>query len=208
MVRLLLIDNYDSFTYNLVQAFLVLGADVHVYRNDAISVSAAEALAPTHLCISPGPGTPYDAGVSMQMIRAFAGAVPVLGVCLGHQSIVEVFGGKVVRASRLMHGKTSLIEHDGRSVFAGLPQPCEVGRYHSLIAAADRMPAELEVNARTAEGEIMGVRHRSLLVEGVQFHPESILTPDGPQLLKNFLELAERAHRPTRTPGVLHAPSA
>jgi anthranilate synthase/aminodeoxychorismate synthase-like glutamine amidotransferase len=208
MVRLLLIDNYDSFTYNLVQAFLVLGADVHVYRNDAISVSAAEALAPTHLCISPGPGTPYDAGVSMQMIRAFAGAVPVLGVCLGHQSIVEVFGGKVVRASRLMHGKTSLIEHDGRSVFAGLPQPCEVGRYHSLIAAADRMPAELEVNARTAEGEIMGVRHRSLLVEGVQFHPESILTPDGPQLLKNFLELAARAHRPTRTPGVLHAPSA
>jgi anthranilate synthase/aminodeoxychorismate synthase-like glutamine amidotransferase len=134
--------------------------------------------------------------------------VPVLGVCLGHQSIVEVFGGKVVRASRLMHGKTSLIEHDGRTVFAGLPQPCEVGRYHSLIAAADRMPAQLEVTARTAEGEIMGVRHRSLLVEGVQFHPESILTPDGPQLLKNFLELAALAHRPTSTPGVLHAPSA
>jgi anthranilate synthase/aminodeoxychorismate synthase-like glutamine amidotransferase len=208
MVKLLLIDNYDSFTYNLVQAFLVLGADVHVYRNDAISVSMAEALAPTHLCISPGPGTPYDAGVSMQMIRAFAGKVPVLGVCLGHQSIVEVFGGKVVRAARLMHGKTSLIEHDARTVFAGLPQPCEVGRYHSLIASADSMPAVLEVSAHTASGEIMGVRHKSLCVEGVQFHPESILTPDGPLLLRNFLELAPGAHvRPT-TPGVLHAPAA
>ena len=208
MPKLLLIDNYDSFTYNLVQAFLVLGADVHVYRNDAISVSEARLLAPTHLCISPGPGTPYDAGVSMQMIRAFAGEVPVLGVCLGHQSIVEVFGGKVVRAGRLMHGKTSLIEHDGRTLFAGLPQPCEVGRYHSLIAAADNMPAELEVNARTAEGEIMAVRHRRLLVEGVQFHPESILTPDGPELLRNFLELAAGAGRDATTPGVLHAASA
>jgi anthranilate synthase component 2/para-aminobenzoate synthetase component 2 len=208
MVKLLLIDNYDSFTYNLVQAFLVLGADVHVYRNDAISVSEAQALAPTHLCISPGPGTPYDAGVSMQMIGAFAGVLPVLGVCLGHQSIVEVFGGKVVRAARLMHGKTSLIEHDGRSVFAGLPQPCEVGRYHSLIASPGQMPAQLTVTARTAEGEIMGVRHRSLLVEGVQFHPESILTPDGPQLLKNFLELAAGARSRPTTPGVLHAPAA
>ena len=131
----------------------------------------------------------------MQMIRAFAGQVPVLGVCLGHQSIVEVFGGKVVRAGRLMHGKTSLVEHDGRTVFAGLPQPCEVGRYHSLIAAPAEMPAELEVNARTAEGEIMGVRHRSLVVEGVQFHPESILTPEGPQLLRNFLALAPGERR-------------
>src|ERR1700735_3199715 len=157
MPRLLLIDNYDSFTYNLVQAFLVLGAEVQVYRNDALTPQQARQLAPSHLCISPGPGTPYDAGVSMDMIRAFAGHIPVLGVCLGHQSIVEVFGGKVVRAARLMHGKTSLIEHDARTVFAGLPQPCEVGRYHSLIAAADLMPAELEVNARTAEGEIMGV---------------------------------------------------
>jgi anthranilate synthase/aminodeoxychorismate synthase-like glutamine amidotransferase len=208
MPKLLLIDNYDSFTYNLVQAFLVLGADVHVYRNDAITVSAALALKPTHLCISPGPGTPYDAGVSMQMISAFAGVVPVLGVCLGHQSIVEVFGGKVVRAARLMHGKTSLIEHDARTVFAGLPQPCEVGRYHSLIAAPDNMPAELEVNARTAEGEIMGVRHRSLVVEGVQFHPESILTPDGPQLLRNFLQLAQGERRSDPVPGVLHAASA
>jgi anthranilate synthase/aminodeoxychorismate synthase-like glutamine amidotransferase len=185
--RLLLIDNYDSFTYNLVQAFLVLGADVHVYRNDAISVEQAISFAPSHLCISPGPGTPYDAGVSMDMIRAFAGRLPVLGVCLGHQSIVEVFGGKVVRAGRLMHGKTSIIQHDGASLFAGLPQPCEVGRYHSLIAAPETLPPDLEVSARTEQGEIMGVRHRTLMVEGVQFHPESILTPDGPALMKNFL---------------------
>jgi anthranilate synthase/aminodeoxychorismate synthase-like glutamine amidotransferase len=188
--RLLLIDNYDSFTYNLVQAFLVLGADVHVYRNDAMTVDEAIAFTPSHLCISPGPGTPYDAGVSMDMIRAFAGRLPVLGVCLGHQSIVEVFGGKVVRAGRLMHGKTSVIEHDGRTLFAGLPQPCEVGRYHSLIAAPETMPPELEVSARTREGEIMAVRHRTAMVEGVQFHPESILTPDGPALMRNFLGLA------------------
>ncbi|HTV51973.1 MAG TPA: aminodeoxychorismate/anthranilate synthase component II [Steroidobacteraceae bacterium] len=188
--HLLLIDNYDSFTYNLVQAFLVLGAEVRVLRNDEITVPEALALAPTHLCISPGPGTPYDAGVSMDMIRAFAGRIPVLGVCLGHQSIVEVFGGKVVRAARLMHGKTSSIHHDERTLFAGLPQRCEVGRYHSLIAAPERMPSELEVSALTAEGEIMAARHRRLMVEGVQFHPESILTPHGPQLLANFLGLA------------------
>ncbi len=185
--RLLLIDNYDSFTYNLVQAFLVLGADVYVHRNDEITVGDALAFAPSHLCISPGPCTPYDAGVSMDMIRAFAGRIPVLGVCLGHQSIVEVFGGKVVRAQRLMHGKTSAITHDGRTVFQGLPQHCEVGRYHSLIAAPERMPRELEVSALTPEREIMGARHRTLMVEGVQFHPESILTPDGPRLLQNFL---------------------
>ncbi len=185
--RLLLIDNYDSFTYNLVQAFMVLGAEVIVHRNDAIDVDAARRMAPTHLCISPGPGTPRDAGVSMDMIRAFAGRIPVLGVCLGHQSIVEAFGGEVVRAGRLMHGKTSEIEHDGRGVFAGLPQPCVVGRYHSLIAAPASLPAVLEVTARTAQGEIMGVRHRELDVEGVQFHPESVLTPDGPRLMANFL---------------------
>ena len=187
--RLLLIDNYDSVTYNLVQAFLVLGADVRVHRNDAITVEEALAVEPTHLCISPGPGTPADAGVSMDMIRAFAGRVPVFGVCLGHQSIVEVFGGKVVRAGRLMHGKTSLVSHAGRGLFAGLPQPCEVGRYHSLIAQPDALPPELEVTARTAEGEIMGVRHRTLDVEGVQFHPESVLTPQGPLLMGNFLKL-------------------
>jgi anthranilate synthase/aminodeoxychorismate synthase-like glutamine amidotransferase len=185
--KLLLIDNYDSFTYNLVQAFLVLGAEVQVFRNDELTVAAALDLAPTHLCISPGPGTPRDAGVSMAMIRAFAGRVPVFGVCLGHQSLVEVFGGQVVRAGRLMHGKTSSIQHDGRGLFAGLPQPCEVGRYHSLIAQPSSIPAELEVCAKTAEGEIMAVRHRHYSVEGVQFHPESVLTPDGPLLMQNFL---------------------
>jgi len=186
--RLLLIDNYDSFTYNLVQAFLVLGAEVLVHRNDAISVEQAKALQPSHLCISPGPGTPRDAGVSMDMIRAFAGSIPVLGVCLGHQSITEVFGGEVVRAGRLMHGKVSPVQHDGKGVFAGAPQPMQVGRYHSLIAKPDTLPAVLEVTARTPEGEIMGVRHRDLVVEGVQFHPESVLTPDGPLLMGNFLK--------------------
>jgi anthranilate synthase/aminodeoxychorismate synthase-like glutamine amidotransferase len=186
--KLLLVDNYDSFTYNLVQAFLVLGADVLVHRNDALTVEAARALAPTHLCISPGPGTPHDAGVSMDMIRAFAGAVPVLGVCLGHQSIVEVFGGKVVRAGRLMHGKVSPVQHDGAGVFAGAPEPLQVGRYHSLIAQPESLPDALVVTARTPEGEIMGVRHRELNVEGVQFHPESVLTPEGPRLLGNFLQ--------------------
>ena len=185
--RLLLIDNYDSFTYNLVQGFLVLGAEVQVYRNDALSIDEARALEPTHLCISPGPGTPQQAGVSMRMIRAFAGRIPILGVCLGHQSIVECFGGQVVRATRLMHGKTSPIEHDAHGVFAGITSPCEVGRYHSLIAAPQSIPAELQVTARTVEGEIMAVRHRELAVEGVQFHPESVLTPLGPTMMANFL---------------------
>jgi anthranilate synthase/aminodeoxychorismate synthase-like glutamine amidotransferase len=188
--RLLLIDNYDSFTYNLVQAFLVLGADVRVYRNDAITLEQARALEPTHLCISPGPGTPQRAGVSMAMVREFAGQIPVLGVCLGHQSIVEVFGGKVVRAGRLMHGKTSLVDHDERGVFVDIPAGCEVGRYHSLIAEPDSMPEALEVSARTPEGEIMGARHRQFSVEGVQFHPESVLTPDGPAMLGNFLRFS------------------
>lgn len=188
--KLLLIDNYDSFTYNLVQAFLVLGADVRVIRNDEITVEQAKQMTDiTHLCISPGPGTPHDAGVSMDMIRAFAGRLPIFGVCLGHQSIVEVFGGDVVRAPRLMHGKTSFVKHDGRTLFAGLPQPCEVGRYHSLIAEPASVPAELEVSAITAEGEIMGVRHRKYMIEGVQFHPESVLTPQGPQLMGNFLKI-------------------
>ena len=188
-VRLLLVDNYDSFTYNLVQAFLVLGDEVEVHRNDEITVEQALARAPTHVCISPGPGTPYDAGVSMDMISAFAGKVPVLGVCLGHQSITEVFGGKVVRNSRLMHGKTSPVNHDGLGVFAGMPQPMLVGRYHSLVAKPESLPACLQVTATTAEGEIMGLRHTELVVEGVQFHPESVLTPDGPQLLGNFLRV-------------------
>ena len=188
--RLLLIDNYDSFTYNLVQAFLILGAEVEVIRNDEITIEQALAKDLTHLCISPGPGTPHDAGVSIPMIRAFAGRLPIFGVCLGHQSIVEAFGGDVVRAPRLMHGKTSLVNHDGRTLFEGLDQPCEVGRYHSLIAAPDKVPAVLEVCATTAEGEIMAVRHREFVIEGVQFHPESVLTPQGPQLMGNFLQLS------------------
>jgi anthranilate synthase/aminodeoxychorismate synthase-like glutamine amidotransferase len=187
--RLLLIDNYDSFTYNLVQAFMVLGAEVLVYRNDAIDVSAALALAPTHLCISPGPGTPAQAGVSIAMIRAFAGRLPVLGVCLGHQSITEAFGGRVLRAPRLMHGKTSMITHDDEGVFAGIPTPCEVGRYHSLIAERASLPADLVVTASTDQGEVMGIRHATLVVEGVQFHPESVLTPQGPAMLANFLAM-------------------
>ncbi len=188
--RLLLIDNYDSFTYNLVQAFMVLGAEVSVHRNDALSVEAAIALKPTHLCISPGPGTPQQAGTSIGMIRAFAGRIPVLGVCLGHQAIAEAFGGRVVRAPRLMHGKTSPIEHDGEGVYRGIPSPCEVGRYHSLIADRESLPGELRITARTAENEIMGMRHVSLNLEGVQFHPESVLTPDGPAMMKNFLAVS------------------
>ncbi|HEY0939185.1 MAG TPA: aminodeoxychorismate/anthranilate synthase component II [Steroidobacter sp.] len=184
---MLLIDNYDSFTYNLVQAFMVLGAEVLVHRNDSITLDQAKSLQPTHLCISPGPGTPYDAGVSMRMIEAFAGEIPVFGVCLGHQSLVEVFGGKVVRAGRLMHGKTSLVHHDGRSILQDMPEPFEAGRYHSLIAQPESLPDALEVSARTDEGEIMGVRHKTLNVEGVQFHPESVLTPQGPVLMGNFL---------------------
>jgi len=183
-----LIDNYDSFTYNLVQAFLVLGALVEVHRNDAITVDEALRQDHSHLVISPGPGTPRDAGISMRMIHAFAGRIPIFGVCLGHQSLVEVFGGKVVRASRLMHGKVSPVQHDGKGLFAGLPQDFEAGRYHSLIADPASIPAVLEVTARTAQGEIMGVRHRSLPIEGVQFHPESVLTPDGPILMGNFLK--------------------
>ena len=186
--KILLIDNYDSFTYNLVQAFLVLGAVVDVHRNDAITVDEALALEPSHLVISPGPGTPRDAGISMRMIQAFAGRTPIFGVCLGHQSLVEVFGGKVVRAARLMHGKVSPVQHDGKGVFSGMAQNFQAGRYHSLIAEPSSVPQSLEVTARTAEGEIMGVRHRTLPIEGVQFHPESVLTPEGPVLMGNFLK--------------------
>jgi anthranilate synthase/aminodeoxychorismate synthase-like glutamine amidotransferase len=186
--KVLLIDNYDSFTYNLVQAFLVLGAEVDVHRNDAISVAQALAQDHTHLVISPGPGTPRGAGVSMRMIEAFTGRIPIFGVCLGHQSLVEVFGGKVVRAGRLMHGKVSPVLHDGKGLYAGMHQEFEAGRYHSLIAEPGSIPDVLEVTSRTAQGEIMGVRHKTLPIEGVQFHPESVLTPDGPMLLGNFLK--------------------
>ena len=187
--RILLIDNYDSFTYNLVQAFAALGADVSVHRNDEIDVAAALQRDVTHLVISPGPGRPDEAGVSLPMIEAFAGKVPILGVCLGHQSIVQQFGGKIVRAGRLMHGKTSLVSHDNRSIFAGLSQPFQAGRYHSLMAENESLPDVFEISAQTDTGEIMGVRHRQLPIEGVQFHPESVLTPEGERLLQNFLEM-------------------
>lgn len=193
--RLLLIDNYDSFTYNLVQAFLVLGAQVMVYRNDEIDVAAARALEPTHLVVSPGPGRPEDAGVSIAMIDAFAGDIPVLGVCLGHQCIVEHFGGKIIGASSLTHGKSSDVRHDTRAIYRGLPNPISAGRYHSLAADRTCMPDVLEVSAKTDDGEIMGVRHKQLAVEGVQFHPESILTSDGPKLMENFLSVG----RPNRS---------
>ena len=188
-VRMLLIDNYDSFTYNLLQAFAAQGADVMVYRNDAITTAVALALAPTHLVISPGPGRPEDAGVSLAMIAAFADHVPVLGVCLGHQCLVHHFGGAIVRAERLMHGKTSMVDHDGKSIYADLPRPFEVGRYHSLCAENESLPDELELTAQTDREEIMGVRHRELPLEGVQFHPESVLTPDGDQLMTNFMRM-------------------
>ncbi len=190
-VRMLLIDNYDSFTYNLVQAFAAHGADVMVYRNDAISVDEARALAPTHLVISPGPGRPEDAGVSLAMIAAFAGRVPILGVCLGHQSIVQQQGGEIVRAERLMHGKTSMVSHDGQSIFEGLSDPFEVGRYHSLCAEEDSLPESLHITAQTDRGEIMGVRHKTSSIEGVQFHPESVLTPEGDRLMVNFMRMGE-----------------
>jgi len=186
-VRMLLIDNYDSFTYNLVQAFAAMGADVMVYRNDAITTEEALALEPTHLVISPGPGRPEDAGQSLAMIAAFAGKVPILGVCLGHQSIVQQQGGRIVRAERLMHGKTSMVTHDGKSIFAGLSNPFEVGRYHSLCAEEASLPQDLVVTAQTDRGEIMGVRHKTLQIEGVQFHPESVLTPEGDALMANFM---------------------
>ena len=182
---ILVIDNYDSFTYNLVHLFEQLGAEVRVFRNDAISVDEAERLAPSHVVVSPGPGRPADAGISVELIRRLGPRVPTLGVCLGHQAIVEAFGGEVGQARALLHGKASSVEHDGKGVFAGLPQGLDAGRYHSL--AATRVPDELEVSARTPDGEVMGVRHRELPVEGVQFHPESVLTPLGPDLLRNFL---------------------
>jgi len=186
---LLVLDNYDSFTYNLVQYFGELGADLVVKRNDEITIEEIAALAPERICISPGPCTPREAGISNDVIRAFGPTTPTLGVCLGHQCIGDVFGGAVVRADRLMHGKTSPILHDGKGVFAGLPSPFQATRYHSLIVRRDSVPDVLEITAETAEKEIMGLRHREYPIHGVQFHPESILTPEGKQLLKNFLEL-------------------
>ena len=186
---LLMIDNYDSFTYNLVQYLGELGEDVRVYRNDKITLQQIEELGPSRIVISPGPCTPKEAGVSVETIRHFAGRMPILGVCLGHQSLGVAFGGEVIRAQRLMHGKTSMISHDGKTIFHGLPNPFEATRYHSLLVNPKNLPDCLEVSAKTAEGEIMGLRHRTLAVEGVQFHPESILTKAGKDLLRNFLKL-------------------
>ncbi len=186
---LLMIDNYDSFTYNLVQYFGELGQELRVYRNNKITIPEIEEMKPERIVISPGPCTPKEAGISIDVIRHFTGKVPILGVCLGHQSIGEAFGGDVVRAPYLMHGKSSMIHHDGKTIFSGLPNPFEATRYHSLIIKRDTMPAVLEVSAWTDDGIIMGVRHRQHRLEGVQFHPESILTNVGKDLLRNFLKL-------------------
>ena len=187
-MKLLMIDNYDSFTYNLVQYFGELGAEVLVHRNDEISLAEIEALQPSHLVVSPGPCSPAEAGISVAAIQHFAGKLPILGVCLGHQSIGAAFGGRIIRAQQLMHGKTSVIHTLQQGVFAGLPKDYTVNRYHSLAIERSSCPAELEVTAWTGDGEIMGVRHRSLPIEGVQFHPESILTEHGHDLLNNFLK--------------------
>ena len=186
---LLLLDNYDSFTYNLYQYLSELGAEVEVHRNDEISVEQCLEMAPERVVISPGPCTPAEAGISIELVRTFAGRTPLLGVCLGHQCIGEAFGGRTGSAGEIMHGKTSMISHDGRGVFEGLPEPFEAIRYHSLAIEPDSVPDELEVTARSESGVIMGVRHRSLAVEGVQFHPESIVTKVGHDLLRNFLRM-------------------
>jgi para-aminobenzoate synthetase component II len=184
-----MIDNYDSFTYNLVQYLGELGQDIKVFRNDKISLQEIKELQPDQLVISPGPCTPNEAGISMEVIREFAGKIPLLGVCLGHQSIGQVFGGEVIRAERLMHGKTSQVFHDGKTIFAGIPNPFTATRYHSLIVRKETLPDCLEISAETEQGEIMALRHKQLVVEGVQFHPESILTEAGKDLLRNFLAI-------------------
>jgi anthranilate synthase/aminodeoxychorismate synthase-like glutamine amidotransferase len=209
-MKLLLIDNYDSFTYNLAQYFGELGADVSVERNDAITVDAIAARAPDAIAISPGPCTPNEAGISMDVVRRFAGVTPILGVCLGHQCIGQVFGGRIVRAPRVMHGKTSKIFHDERGLFAGVENPFVATRYHSLVIAPESMPDTLEVTAKTWEDEIMGVRvkARGAALEGVQFHPESIMTAVGKQLLANFLRMASERAQPEPDPPRDHSPGA
>ncbi|MFQ5893504.1 MAG: anthranilate synthase component II [Nitrospinota bacterium] len=186
---IVVIDNYDSFTYNLVQYLGELGEVPQVWRNDKITLEEIEAAGPERIVISPGPCTPNEAGISIDVVRHFAGTVPILGVCLGHQAIGQAFGGRIVRAGRLMHGKTSMIEHDGATIYQGLPKPFEATRYHSLLVERSTLPEALEISAETREGEIMGVRHKDYPVEGVQFHPESILTSVGKDLLRNFLAL-------------------
>ena len=192
---ILMIDNFDSFTYNLVQYFEVLGEEVLVYRNNALSMEEIEKLSPDYIVISPGPCTPREAGISVEVIKEFSGKIPILGVCLGHQSIAYAFGGKIISARRLMHGKTSQIFHDGKTIFKGLPNPFEATRYHSLAVDEKTLPAEFEVSARAEDGEIMGIRHRKFVLEGVQFHPESILTKEGMKLLKNFLKIGKEVKK-------------
>ncbi|RXT09027.1 aminodeoxychorismate/anthranilate synthase component II [Ammoniphilus sp. CFH 90114] len=188
---ILMIDNYDSFTYNLVQFLGELGEELQVHRNDKITLEQIEALNPDHIVISPGPCSPNEAGISLQVIEKFSGMIPILGVCLGHQSIAQAFGGKVIRSERLMHGKSSPVYHDGKTIFEGIPSPYTATRYHSLIVEKESLPECLEISAWTEEGEIMGLRHKSLLVEGVQFHPESIITDYGKELLRNFIEIKQ-----------------
>lgn len=194
MSHVLVVDNYDSFTYNLVQAILTAGAEVTVEYNDDVSPEYAEAIGASHLVISPGPGRPEDAGASVEMIRHFSGRIPILGVCLGHQAIAVAFGGEVSTAMSLMHGKASAIYHDRRTLYAGLPNPLVCGRYHSLAVSDVSLPSELSVVSYTSDGEVMGIRHRELLIEGVQFHPESVLTPDGNRVIDNFLSQRVREY--------------
>jgi len=186
--NMLIIDNFDSFTYNLVQGFRSQGAEVNVFRNNAIDAAEAQALQPSHLVISPGPGRPTDAGISIELIREFASEIPILGVCLGHQCIVEAFGGEITYAKQLMHGKISDINHDQKTIFSNLENPMTAGRYHSLAAEKTTLPDELEITATTPDDQVMAVRHKTYLIEGVQFHPESVLTPEGDELMRNFLQ--------------------
>ena len=194
MSNMLIIDNFDSFTYNLVQGFRSQGAEVNVFRNNAIDIAEAKALQPSHLVISPGPGRPSDAGISMELIKVFASEIPILGVCLGHQCIVEAFGGEITYAKQLMHGKISAINHDQKTIFSNLGNPMVAGRYHSLAADITRLPKNLDISASTEDNEIMAVRHKTYPIEGVQFHPESILTPLGEKLMHNFLQQENEAN--------------
>lgn len=187
---LVMIDNYDSFTYNLVQYLRMLGTEIQVFRNDALTIEDLEALKPEGIVISPGPGRPDTAGISMDIIKHFAGKIPILGVCLGHQSIGQVFGGTIVSAKRLMHGKTSMVTSDGKNLFHGLNKPFQAMRYHSLAVEKESLPDCLEITAESEDGEIMGLRHKTMMIEGIQFHPESIMTPQGKRMLRNFLKLS------------------
>jgi anthranilate synthase/aminodeoxychorismate synthase-like glutamine amidotransferase len=192
---ILMIDNYDSFTFNIVQYLEQMGEDVVVFRNDKITVDRIHKLRPQAIFLSPGPGTPLDAGVTVEVVHEFHKTIPIMGICLGHQSIGYAFGGEIVRAGRIMHGKVSPVHHDGKTIFSGLPDPFTAGRYHSLVVRPETMPSCLEISARTAEGEIMGLRHKEYPVEGIQFHPESVLTPQGKRILRNFIKHHAANHR-------------